>query len=132
MNYRATSVAKNSIHGHWLIFYRCNDSKYLQVIIGIEYTPEEGQKTRLPESICEYCESFCQNISLKCEGQSGMNLFANCFCQHLIVVIMCATFPLESWVFAWSNLDFQCEYSEYLHMVSFALKTLTFLPSRSR
>ena len=44
-----------------------------------KYTPEEGQETRLPESTCDIVNLFCQNISVKCEGQAqgGLNFFGN-------------------------------------------------------
>ena len=46
-----------------------------------KYTPEEGQPTSLPESTCDIRELF-QNISLECEGLSGLNFFG-IICQHL-------------------------------------------------
>ena len=47
-----------------------------------KYTPEDGQKKRLPESTCDIMNQFFQKISLECEEQSSLNFFGNCFCQH--------------------------------------------------
>ena len=53
-----------------------------------KYTPEEGQETRLPESTCDIVNLFCQNISVKCEGQAQGGLaivFVNIFIGGEIV-----------------------------------------------
>ena len=44
-------------------------AKISKVMSSSKYTPEEGQKTRLPESTCDIVENRFKNISLKCEGR---------------------------------------------------------------
>ena len=63
-----------------------------------------------------YVYTFCQNISVKCEGQSGLNLFGNFFCRHSDYAFL---YFLEQWSLSsssspsrlWFHVDFSHDYS---------------------